>query len=243
MEAVNIRIDQGYAELQFEKDGITENKIIDIDDLHSVFKDNIDYDSGDLGIWGDGAIGVKRLISRGDKHYVIVNAINPVVSVEYYGKTIKNMKFPSLLMAVHLTNSGKRFKVNKQKTFIMAYENMIIKDTDPMYVYPFTNVWQESMGKICWGRIEVPNLDNFSQCIGVMQMFIQGDMNNDLFEPSNIKSTVEPWASILKEGDTTKKLTKLFTELSKSNRFPYEAFNFKKKNSYKNVIRYCKDNL
>lgn len=243
MGAVKISIEDGYAELEIEENGVKENKIIDIDDLHSVFKDNVDYDSGDLGIWGDGAIAVKRLISRGNKHYVIVDAINPVVTVSYRGKTIKNMKFPSLLMGVHLTNNGKRFKVDKHKTFILAHENMIVKDSDPLYVYPFTNVWENSMGRICWGQIGVPDLDNFSQAIGVLQMFLQGDMNSDLFRASNIKSDIEPWASIMNEGNTDKKLIKLFTELGKCNRFPYEVFKFNKKNSYKNIIKYCKDNL
>lgn len=242
-EAVNIRIDSGYAELQFQKDGVTENKIIDIDDLHSVFKENIDYDSGDLGIWGDGAIAVKRLISRGDKHYVLVNAINPVVTTTFRGTTIKNMKFPSLLMAIHLTNSGTRFKVCREKTFILAHENLIVKNSDPMYIYPFTNVWENSMGKICWGQIQIPDLENFSQGIGILQMFIQGDMNTDLFKNRHISSDIEPWASILNEGNTEKKLSKLFKELGKSNKFPYEAFTFKKKNTYGNIIKYCKDNL
>ena len=40
MGAVQINLNDGFAEIKYEEDGETKNKLIDIDDLHSVFKDN-----------------------------------------------------------------------------------------------------------------------------------------------------------------------------------------------------------
>lgn len=240
MGAVQINMSDGFAEIKYEDNGMTKNKLIDIDDLHAVFKDNVDYDSGDLGVWGDGAMGIKRLISRGNKHWVLVDAVNPCLTTNFGRSTIKDMYYPSLLMGVHLVADGTKYRANKQKTFIFAHENMLLSDKDQLYFFPFGNAWSNGMGRICWGSVQLPALDNFSQALGVMQMFLQGTMNSDLWENGRLVGRGD-WKDKL-SGSPTDKM-KALTQAKGCERFPYENVTMKKKIKYNDLIKYCKDNL
>jgi len=178
MNELTIKIFDQFAELSYKgPNNALVNKIVDIADLHAVFKDNVNHDTGDLAVFGDGVIGVRRIISRGDKMFVLVNAINPCVDMTFDGSPIKHVYFPSLIMAVHLTKPGRKYRVDKSKTVILAHEHNLIDGNSQLYRFPFCNVHQ-GVGRICWGRIEIPMLDTPGQSIGVLQIFMQGDMNN-----------------------------------------------------------------
>jgi hypothetical protein len=242
--AVKIVLQDGYAEISYEDNGITKNKVVDVDDLHTVFKDNVDYDSGDLGIWGTNVMGIKRLISRGDKHWVIVEAINPLVTTTLGNTTHKDVPYPSLLMGVSLIKEGTRFRVDTNKTFILAHQNMITNSNDNLYDFPFSNVWQDTMGRICWGNISLPKLDSFAQSIGIMQIFLQGVMNTDLVKLGNLNPSGDMKPIIqASRSDVSQILGNMFKELIKIKAFPYQEVGLRKKNTYGDLIRYCKQNI
>lgn len=242
--AVKITLQDGYAEITYDDRGVTKNKVVDVDDLHTVFKDNVDYDSGDLGIWGTNVMGIKRLISRGDKHWVIVEAINPLVTTTLGSTTHKEVPYPSLLMGVNLIKESTRFRIDINKTFVLAHQNMITNSADVLYDFPFSNVWPDSMGRICWGNISLPKLDSFAQSIGVLQIFLQGTMNTDLVKLGNLTPTGDFKQIIkLERSDTSTVLASIFKELIKLKSFPYNQFGLKKKNTYGDLIRYCKQNI
>ncbi|MDD3412552.1 MAG: hypothetical protein PHY47_00985 [Lachnospiraceae bacterium] len=244
-EAIQINLNDGYAEISYkESNGIKQNKIVDIDDIHSLFKENIDYDSGDLGIWGSNCIGIKRLISRGDKHWVLVEAVSPIVTVSFDGKEYKNVPFPSVLMGVKLVKDGIRYRVDKDRTFALCHENNLVLSSAQLYKFPFSNVFNEAMGKVCWGRIDLPKLDSFAQAIGVMQMFLQGDMNTDLLALSELEATGE-YSKVVYDIklDTRQKLGKTFNLLIKAGNYPYTDLKMREKTRYNDLIAYCKQNI
>lgn len=248
MGAVQINLNDGFAEIKYQSDGETKNKLIDIDDLHSVFKDNVDMDTGDLGVWGDNAIGIKRVISRGDKHWVLVDAVNPCVDVNYHTSSgsenlYKDVYFPSLMMALHLTKSGAKYSVEKKKSFLLCHHNMLLTNKDQLYKFPFGNVYKDGMGRVCWGDVPVPRLENFSQAIGVLQMFLTGTMNSDLYSGSRLIGEGS-WSDKLgtSSGSLRTKL-KYLQKSSSVKSFPYESSSMVKKVTWENVVQYCKENL
>jgi hypothetical protein len=245
MEAVNIALQDGYAEVSYLERGVRQNKIIDIDDLHGIFKDNVDYDSGDLGVWGENAMGIKRIISRGDKHWIFVEAINPLVTTQLGSSTFKNVPYPSILMGVHLSRNGVKFRVDKERTFVVCHQNMLLTGADQMFKFPFSNVWADTaMGKICWGSINLPQLDTFAQAIGILQMFLQGTMNFDLLHLDQLTPSGK-FKEILtanRQG-VDWKLGKIFEELTTLGHFPYSDLGLSRKTKYSDIVKYCKSHL
>ena len=243
-EAIQINLQDGYAEISYRDNGIRQNKICDIDDLHAIFKENLDYDSGDLGIWGNNCIGIKRLMSRGDKHWVLVEAVNPIVSADFRGKVYKDVPFPSVLMGVKLIRDGVRYRVDKDRSFALTHENNLVLPNAQLYKFPFSNVFAEGMGKICWGQIDVPRLDTFAQAIGVMQIFLQGTMNTDLLALYELKAKGE-YDKVIKDNriDPAAQLGKIFDLLSKNETFPYADIGMREKIKYNDLIAHCKQNI
>jgi hypothetical protein len=253
-EALELHIKDGYAEVKTTENNIKKSKIIDLDDLHSIFKENVDTDTGDLGLYGDGSIGIRRIISRGSKSWVLINAINPCIDVKFVGGTpgrgdtpyknkvtdregvlFEKVFFPNLIMGLKLNKTGKKYKI--QNSFMMSHEDYLMDGKQTMLQFPFANVYSGDQGAICWGSVQLPQLTNVSQCIGIMQMFLGDEMNRDLFR--------HPYTG---SGDyTTNNLEVLLRKLSRNNKkltsFPYGDIKLNKHGTYSRMISWCKSNL
>lgn len=243
MITINLR-DTG-AEVKVTRDGRTTTKLVDLADIQNIFKENTEYDSGDLGLIGKGAMGIKRIISRGNKHCVMVHAIDPIIDVAFTGvsKKIENVYHPSLIMGIFLEKDDERYYVDADKTCLLAARNMILTPEDQLYYFPFSNVYTDSMGKVCWGNNRLPELDNIAQSIGILQMFLYSVMNYDLYHAPVIKK-----GGVYDQGngrceDVLKLLKELSSQHKKLDSFPYDEIKLHTKTSYKDFVAYCKGRL
>ena len=102
---------------------------------------------------------------------------------------------------------------------IYSLKNTLQKMDDNIYCFPFSNVYTD--GRVCWGGVKLPIINNPIELIGVINTFIESEFKGDL-AGTNFLNKVED-TEILD-------FWMLIKFLTNKNSFPVEVL---KKNGYK----------
>ena len=140
-----------------------------------------------------------------------------------------NIHMPNLLMAISMKEKPNG-KLEIAKTGLNAFAEPVLHDKATIYRFPFSNIYSETSGKICWGDNQLPILDNVGQSISLLSKFISAPMNNDLFNGYHSgKYSADSCYDLL---------FKLSKESEKLQCFPYEEYKMEAKCDYKSLINY-----
>lgn len=236
-EKISIDLERNHAIVRaFKRGGSMTSKVTDIGGVMRLFKDQTEHDTGDMPIIGENCVGIRRIYQRGNRGVVLVNGVNLTRDIYYTRneRTYRNIKLPSLLMAIKFQKDGNRYRIND--TYLFAHSNIITGERDTLYVPPFGNVYDDSTCRICWGSAQPNRLDSLSQTVGVLDLFIGSGFNNDLFRDSLFRHP--DYEAV---GDVGELLN--FLENREEERFPYDDVTLSRKMSYGELINYFQNNL
>lgn len=240
MKDLTIKLFETFGELSFrEESGALITKVVDVADLHAIFKDNTNHDTGDLPVVGTDAMGISRVITRGNKLFVIVSANNPCFSVNINGENLPNVYYPGLLMAVHVTKVGNDYRVDDNKTIIVAYKHMIAGKETQLYQFPYANVY-DGISNICWGYQRIPRLTSPGQAVGILQLFLTANMNNDL---ASYAGLLGGHGDKYRVGNLPRMLRLLSEDSENLEHFPFDDILLQAKWTYGDFISHCENNL
>lgn len=86
--------------------------------------------------------------------------------------------------------------------FVLA--DKVAKEDSVLYYYPFSNVAKN--GRICWGDYQLPDVHNFMELPPIMNIFLDGINNYDLFQKENNRKALD--------------LAEMLNQLNGKNSFP-----------------------
>lgn len=181
-------------------------KNIGLPSMARIWSKEAEFDSGFLPAFGKNYIATKRYIKYSDKDILFVEASPSRRTINFNnGKKYENVMFPGLLMGImckRKTNGDIEIVTER----LYATVGPILRDTDPLFIFPFANVHAQS-GSICWGGINYRrNIKTIAQAGSILDTFLYNTMNSDLYDKSTFGVS----------------LPDLITSLQNSESFPYE---------------------
>ena len=99
-----------------------------------------------------------------------------VRGVKYYKDTYR-VPYPNTLYTYSVLNG-----VVQSKHCFAVIDDVITPET-VLYRFPFGNVG--SMGSMCYGNIHLPDCTELSSIDTLVELFLSGDVNDDLYHPSD----------------------------------------------------------
>jgi len=233
-ERITIDLERNHALVKcLARNGAQKTKVTDLGGVMRLFKDQTETDTGDLPIIGENCIGIRRIYRRGNRGVVLVNGVNLKRDLRY-DDTYKGINLPSLLMAVKFEERNGRFNI--LDSYLYAHENIITGDNDTLYVPPFGNVYPESACRICWGSAGLRELQNLGQALGMLDLFVSSNFNQDLYRSSYARG-------IYDNGDLGELLQKMQDHSATHDRFPYGEARLTRSRTYGELINYIQNNL
>lgn len=180
-DELSIKINGGSDEASVvltDKNGVKKHKIVVIDDLISqltssfklstgILPKNTRFFSGSLSNYIIGIEEPSRVRRFACKHGDIMT-------------TDIRVPFPTCLFAFSI-NGG---RLNGSKVFATSGSS-ILKDTDPLFCFPFGNVYED--GRICWGSNRIPPANTPLAVTGIINLFYDAPFNGDLFDIAGVR--------------------------------------------------------
>lgn len=149
-------------------------------------------DTGILPVIGAEYVAVRRYMILKNRHYVFIEVSPRMRKISYAadreGREQKyEIPFPGLMFAAVLredANGRTFFSMDESRMY--ALQSPVFNDNTKMYRYPFSNVYEDA--HICWGNtLESMSRNNYQmnvmQAASLIEYFLGGENNNDLYNP------------------------------------------------------------
>lgn len=240
---VDISMEKNHATIKtYAKDGKIDTKVTDLGSVMRVFKDTNEFDSGDLPIIGENAIGIRRVYHRGNRGVILVNGVNLIRDLKYgyhddddESRTFRKMHLPGLLLAVRFENKGGYYNILQSHMF--AHKHNLLTEKDQLYIPPLGNIYGRNNCKICWGSAGLKRIDNLGQTLGMMEMFVSSHFNADLFR--------REWCASSKYNNDNLRnfLRDVHKDGEELGRYPYEHVRMARYGTYAELMSYLQTNL
>lgn len=213
---IRINPDNSEATVTINKDGITFQKTVSIDDLTT----SLGAKQVNTGVLPKGT----RYYAGGGTNFTICVETAPRVRnmlFDYYSKRMsaldngkkynpenKIIPFPTCLFKFYV--KGGRLSGTK----VATVKQTLNTENDTVYRFPFGNTFRD--GRVCWGNNVLPKISKPLDVISVMALFFDAPFNGDLLDHTTIKEFKGDDGKIIYE------VMALIKHLEKRERFPEE---------------------
>jgi hypothetical protein len=213
---IRINPNNPEATVTINKDGVTSQKTVSIDDLTA----SLGAKQVNTGILPKGT----RYYAGGGSNFTICIETAPRVRnmlFDYYSKRTmaldngkkydpenKVIPFPTCLFKFNV--KGGRIGQTK----VATVKQTLNTENDIIYRFPFGNTFRD--GRICWGNNTLPKISKPLDVVSVMALYFDAPFNGDLLDNTTIKEFKDDNGKIIYE------VMALIKYLEKRERFPEE---------------------
>lgn len=200
-----------------ERNGITAQKTVSIDDLAASLSANHQINTGIL------PKGTRYFGGSGSNFTICAEAAPRVRNIvfDYYARRraaeskgedyqASNIAIPFPTCLFMFVVKGGRLRTSK----VVCVKQTLNTMNDRVYRFPFGNTFQD--GRVCWGDNELPKFEKPMDAVAIMALFFDAPFNGDLLDGKTV--------SAIKDGKTSiPDALALIKHIEGKEKFPEEA--------------------
>ena len=174
-----IRISPELRRIRVESadNGVVSHKEIKTDTLFDCIRNSVRRDTVDSGFLPRNCFHVS-IQSDGTRSYCLWHP-ELYEDISYFGTTYEHFPLPRLVFGFRVSREGKAFSCR-----LGVVKDEPLKETTPMFVYPFSNV---SGFSLCTGNNALPVYKRLHTLATLPGFLLRLPNNNDSFNPKNNK--------------------------------------------------------
>lgn len=180
------------AKIVIDNNGVKSSKMVSMENLRNLINDNCYYEKPEgftrIGVLPNGLYDASIKEEDG-----IFNAYATIITpqkkqmITFIDQGFYIL-FPSLIYF---------FKVEANrcvKSSVFAIKDKVPMDHSKLFNYPFGNVHND--GKICWGNIQLPEINSLFDLQEIVKLFIQSPTNLDLYHNPSFNNPREMYKKL-----------------------------------------------
>ena len=227
MKNITLNIGEHYAEV-LVRGQTNERKIVRTGDLKHLFLSEAGFDTGILPVFGQNAMGIKQIITKGNVWTVVIDCVNIKRDINFGSLSLKSVPFPDMLFVLTVEVDSNSFKVIDERCY--CHIEPIIKEETMLYLFPFGNIFSDQ--RICWGDYsKIGKVKNLNQLIGIPELFLSSGFNSHIYSALKTEAPID--ASSV--GNFFKTLEEYSKETSAG--FPYHLVPLKENKEYGKIFK------